>query len=83
MKRVKRIVATTGEYTDKDGNSKKQYATIGTLFEREDGSQSIKIEAVPVGWSGWASFYDLEEKRAARQEPAKSSPAELDDEIPF
>jgi hypothetical protein len=64
MKRIKRIVATVGEYTDREGKTKKQYANIGTLFERDDGSQAIKLESVPIGWNGWASFYELEQKKA-------------------
>jgi hypothetical protein len=76
MKRIKRIVATVGEYTDREGKTKKQYANIGTLFERDDGSQAIKLESVPIGWNGWASFYELEEKKS-------TTPQSLPDMIPF
>jgi len=80
MKRIKRIVATVGEYTDREGNQKKRYATIGTLLERDNGSQSIKIENIPVGWNGWASFYDFDEKREAGDTKRADS---IDDEISF
>jgi hypothetical protein len=70
MKRIKRIVATVGEYTDREGKTKKQYANIGTLFERGDGSQAIKLESVPIGWNGWASFYELDEKKPQHTEDA-------------
>lgn len=86
MKRIKRIVATVGEYTDREGRTKKQYVNIGTLFERPDGSQAIKIESIPIGWNGWASFYEIEERgNEPRSAAAKSAPAEhdIDDEIPF
>lgn len=79
MKRIKRIVATVGKYTDRDGKEKNQYQNIGTLFQRDDGTQCIKMEAVPVGWTGWANFYDVDEKKA--DTPAQA--ATLDDEIPY
>lgn len=81
MKPIKRIVATVGEYTNKNGETKKNYVNIGTLFERPDGSQTVKLESIPLGWNGWASFYDIEEKQSqARQ--AVAAP-ELNDEVPF
>lgn len=86
MKRIKRIVATVGEYTDRDGNTKKQYANIGSLMERDDGSQSIKIESIPVGWNGWASFYDIEDKKQTQHNKAKADgyqPQDDDSSIPF
>lgn len=85
MKRIKRIVATTGTYKDRDGNDKKQYTNIGTLFERPDGSQCIKLDAVPVGWDGWGNFYDIEQKQSAHNEAKANGYQrdELDSEIPF
>jgi hypothetical protein len=77
MKRIKRIVATVGEYTDREGKTKKQYANIGTLFERDDGSQAIKLESIPLGWNGWASFRELEQKKVDAQQ------SQSDDGIPF
>lgn len=81
MKRIKRIVATVGEYTDKNGDTKKNYINIGTLFERPDGSLTIKLESVPLGWNGWASFYDIEEKKNGQTRTYTAQ--ELDDEVPF
>lgn len=64
MKPIKRAVAITGEY-EKNGQTKKQYTNVGTLFQREDGSLSLKIEAVPAGnkWDGWIGFFDIDNKR--------------------
>lgn len=65
MKPIKKAVAVVGKYTDKEGKEKTQYHTCGKLFQREDGSLSLKLDAVPVGlgFSGWLNFYDLEENR--------------------
>jgi hypothetical protein len=64
MKKIKNIVVITGTYTNKDGQEKKRYQTIGSLFE--DGENfKIKLDTIPLadgGWNGWANCYDLEEK---------------------
>jgi hypothetical protein len=75
-KPYKKAVATIGKYT-KDGVEKKRYLQIGTLFQQDDGSLSLKLEGIPVGpeWSGWVSFYDLEKKETKQEE--------VDSEVPF
>lgn len=69
MKPIKRAVATTGKYTARDGSEKNSYTRVGTLFKRDDGSVTLKLDAVPVGqgFAGWINFYDLEEKQQAQQ----------------
>lgn len=77
-------------YNDRDGNEKKRYQNIGSAFTRDDGSMSIKLDSVPVGFTGWISLYVPKD----RQEPARAAqgpkPADkpaagggLDDSIPF
>lgn len=54
-------VATIGEYTDKQtGEKKKRYATVGTVFENDEGRLSLKLDTIPVcpGWSGFIQFYE-------------------------
>ena len=65
MKPYKRAVAVTGSYTDSNGDEKKRYTNIGTLFQYDDGGLSLKLDSIPVGdsWNGFVSFYDIEEKR--------------------
>jgi hypothetical protein len=78
-------------YNDRDGNEKKRYRNVGALFTREDGSMSLKLEAIPVNFSGWISMYvprDSEERQPSRQAPAQRSSGgsvggDLDDDIPF
>ena len=86
-------VATVGEYTDKQGNKKKRYMTVGKVFESEGGGLSLKLDALPVvpEWSGWISFYvpkDKEQSPAQEQHStAKANgyqaPVGGDDDIPF
>ena len=64
MKRFKRAVAVTGEYTNSQGETKKQYQTVGTLMQYDDGGTALKLDALPLGdWNGWISFYDFDEDR--------------------
>lgn len=83
MRKIKNIVVITGTYNNKDGQEKKRYQTIGSLFE--DGENfKIKLDTIPLvegGWTGWANCYDLEEK-----EPKPKRHAGFDDlpeDIPF
>jgi len=62
MKRFKRAVAVVGEY-EKDGQTKKQYMTVGTLMQYDDGGLALKLDAVPTTFNGWLSFYDFDEDR--------------------
>jgi len=60
---VKTMNATivTGEYTNAQGEQKKSYLTIGTLFVYDDGGMSMKLDALPLG-TGNISFYDKKPK---------------------
>ena len=85
MKRVKRIVATVGKYTDnRTGQEKSRYHTLGTVLERPDGSQCIKLDSIPINadWDGWASLYDIDESRDQDRGAPKPPPVD-DDDIPF
>lgn len=83
-------VATIGKYTDRQGNEKKRYVTVGSVFEDEQGRLSLKMDAVPVGgeWSGWISFYEPKAKDAAtvsEHSAAKGNAfqPQADDSLPF
>lgn len=78
------VVAITGKYKDSQGNEKSRYVTIGAVIETKNGL-SLKIEAVPVGWDGWAGLYEPKAKEQGRAAPAKQSSGfdDMDDDIPF
>lgn len=86
MKPYRRAVAVTGSYTDRQGNEKKRYTNVGTLFQYDDGGFALKLDSVPVGdgWNGFISFYEIEAK--GDQSGAKSASSDSydrDDSIPF
>ena len=70
MKKYKNIVVMTGTYTNREGQEKKRYQTIGSVFVDDSNNLKIKMDSTPLvegGWNGWANCYDLEEK-ANKQE---------------
>ncbi len=65
MKYTHDIVVSREKYTDKDGNEKNSYETIGKAFTREDGSMCILLRNQPIGepaWNGWANLYERREE---------------------
>ncbi|WP_370867838.1 hypothetical protein [Phenylobacterium sp.] len=96
MTPYKQAACVTGTYTDRDGNEKKRYVNVGTLFQYEDGGFALKLDSIPVGqgWNGFVSFFDLKPRdggqagggqRTSQQasKPREDFSADLDDEIPF
>ena len=92
MRKIKKLVAVTGKYTDKQGQEKNQYMTCGALFKREDNSICIKLDALPLGdFNGWINVYDIEENRQQQnangmeQARAAAEPTDFADleDVPF
>lgn len=96
MARKYEVTAITGKYTDNSGQEKNRYQTIGAVIEGKNGLM-LKLEAVPIGWDGWAYLNDPKPREGAapapaqrqqqqRQAPAPSGDAgfsDMDSEIPF
>lgn len=68
-------VAVVGTYTDRQGNEKNRYVTVGAVFENDKKQMSLKIESLPVGgeWNGWISFYEPKEQEKQDQKKSHSS----------
>lgn len=52
----------TGEYQNSNGESKKRYLNVGTLFIYQDGGMSLKIED-GISVSGNINFYEKQPKQ--------------------
>jgi hypothetical protein len=76
MKKIYDVVVTTGEYQNKQGETKKTYLTIGSVLEGDKGL-SMKLEAVPVGWNGWATFYVPKERVQGDNQSSTKSKADV------
>lgn len=91
MKKIKDASAVTGKYTDSEGKEKNRYMTIGALFQRDDESLTLKLEAIPLNFNGWVNFYDPKPRDGAEKTlsapvpagPPKAKANDFDDEIPF
>ena len=63
-------VATIGEYTNKQGEKKKRYLTVGAVMEGSDGRMALKLDALPTNpdWSGWIAFYEPKQQDGGYQQ---------------
>lgn len=90
-KKVYDAAVSTGEYTDKNGETKKRWVNVGVVMENENGNLSMKMETIPVGpgWSGWISFFppkEVNQQTAAQKQhnEAKANAFQPDDQdVPF
>lgn len=91
---LKRLVATTGEYTAADGSTKKRYQNVGALHKGQYGPYETLDVASILGVAMTAAakqedrifinLYDVEgDKQPAPQRQAPQQQAPFDDDIPF
>lgn len=78
MKKTHDAVYAGEKYTDREGNEKTRYINVGALFARDDGSQTMKLESLPIGFNGWINFYEPKPKDGQRQESRQQQPASDD-----
>ena len=87
MKPIKKIVAVTGKYKDRQtGQEKNQYVRAGTLFQRDDGSLCIKLDSLPLGeFNGWLNCYELDGETVKKDSGLSATPTPEfhNDDIPF
>lgn len=92
MKKTHDAVYAGEKYTDRDGNEKTRYVNVGSLFARDDGSMTLKLEALPIGFNGWINFYEPKpkdgEQRQERSRPQRAAAPSAsddfaDDPLPF
>lgn len=75
------VVAVTGEYTNKDGETKKRYAKVGVILETKNGPM-LKLETVPLGWDGFA-YLNEPKSNEERSSTRRGQSAGMDDDPPF
>ena len=65
VKAYANLRAKVGTYTDRDGNEKSRYVTVGKLFASEHfNSMFIALDAIPAGneWNGRLYVNKIEEE---------------------
>jgi hypothetical protein len=78
------VMASTGSYTDKNGQEKKRWVKCGVVMATKSGGLALKMETMPVGGDGWFSLFEPKPKddyQAPRKQAANV--AEMDSDIPF
>jgi hypothetical protein len=68
MKAIKKLMAPSGEYTDKQtGEKKTSWLQVGVLMEG-NGKFKVKLDAVPVGkeFEGWLQCFDIEPRQGGQ-----------------
>lgn len=86
MSRKYEVTAIIGKYTDKNGDEKNRYLTIGAIINTRAGLL-LKLDAIPTNWEGFAYLNepkarDEQPARAAKQAP-KAGFEDIADDIPF
>lgn len=71
VKKIMDITAVTGTYM-KNGEEKKRYLNVGTLFIYDDGGVSIKLDAVPTNFDGNLKVFERKPRDAAQNQPQQS-----------
>ena len=66
------VTAITGKYTNRDGQEKSRYLKIGVVIQTKNGPM-LKLEAVPVGWDGFAYLNEPKEREEAAPRGNSSS----------
>ncbi|ABX36757.1 hypothetical protein Daci_4126 [Delftia acidovorans SPH-1] len=85
MARKYEVTAVTGKYTDSNGQEKNRYLTIGAVIEGRNGLM-LKLEAVPMGWDGWAYLNEPKPRDGHQSTPARQGRNEYQDardDIPY
>ena len=78
-KKIYDAVAIVGTYKDRNGEEKKRYVNVGSVFENDKRQLFLKLDSVPVGneWSGWVSFFEPKERDGQeRQGPGRDVSAQ-------
>lgn len=69
------------KYTDKSGNEKTQWTTIGKLFIKDDGKMSIQFDLIPTAWNGNCAVFDNDREQVP-QKPQQPQ-AQQADKMPW
>ena len=79
------LMYPAGQYKDKDGQEKTRWIKCGAVIETSAGKTKVKLESVPVEFSGWFEcFANQPHEQAARtteKQPKRED--EFDDRLPF
>ncbi len=74
MKKTHNLSVKNGTYKDQTGAEKGRWLNIGSIFERDDGTLSIKFDCMPIvegGWNGWVNAFPYSPEDYQNRQPAQ------------
>ena len=78
------LKAAVSEYVDKDGATKKRYATIGIVTRTKKNDLMAKIEMLPLlGMKEGAFWCYLNVPEEKTDQPKSSNLSDIESDIPF
>lgn len=77
------VRSITGKYTDKNGNEKNSYQTIGKIIQTAKGGFMLKLDSIPVGFDGWAYLNEPQPKEQDKKPATAGGLGDMEDDIPF
>ena len=83
LKKTHDAVYAGEKYTDREGNEKTRYVNVGALFARDDGSLTMKLESLPIGFNGWINFYEPKPRDGEQRSQRQVTQQEDSDSVPF
>jgi len=72
------LIAKTGEYVNKEGETKARWTKVGVAMSNKQGGTSLLIESIPVNFDGWVTMREPQPK-----DGAVSSSNATDSAMPF
>lgn len=77
------VMASTGSYTDKNGQEKKRWVKCGIVMSTKTGGLALKMETMPVGSDGWFSLFEPKPRDEVAPRKQAASVADMETDIPF
>jgi len=59
------LIAKTGEYVNKEGETKARWTKVGVAMSNKQGGTSLLIESIPVNFDGWVTMREPQPKDGA------------------
>jgi hypothetical protein len=72
------LIAKTGEYVNKEGETKARWQKVGVAMNNKQGGISLLIESIPVNFDGWLTMREPQAK-----DNAGSNTSATDSAMPF
>lgn len=72
------LVFSGEKYKDRNGDEKTRFINVGAVFERDDGTMCLKIETLPIGFTGWLNMFEPREREQQTQQRPQDRHTQLD-----